>query len=537
MIPTRWNMFAFGLFLVIGLFRPCSANDGRNRYQGPTPSLLLHLPGPVAKGTGFRVLGGDKPGGADGDPAFRWAVPHAAALVQVAARHTEQEFGAGKHEMALFDFSAENADTPIGFGAVSPTGKTAPPAGRHPGGSHDGGLNLDLGYYLSSLHGKFLKEDYAACTEHYAAGATGDDFIKKDLHRCIGPADRLDVARQAYFVLELLKINRRDFSLGLLDTGGMDAQVQRAILTQFSQWKEQGKYSVTDNLIGDLQRLFSHDPWDGWASYHHHHLHLRLLASSATGALMAPAQRLISQALRVRGELYFQQYPQHKAYLDAQLLSYKLHRSVQLHLLKTVDIASVRYRIDGGAWMLPHDEKDDQRLTLELASGPLLQGRWLRVEAKLVYLSGKSGVIVSRVYLPKQDPRLNAAYQPGSIHGSVKLATGKLSTWLKMPDALKSLVTSVRYLVYSQDADEPLCMETRAGWFHWATQGQDDGTCGHMGSAKDARFKVTFRLPEKYRKPLLIEAQVIFSQRLRESVPIYMRAPDVKKRPEAEKTH
>jgi hypothetical protein len=134
------------------------ANDGRDRYQTGYPNLFHHLMGPIADGAGFRVLPQDMPSGADGDPAYRWAQQHALDLMQVCARRTVVALGEANYSMAVFDLSAENGDTPVGFD--SPTG----PRGRHPGGSHDGGLNLDLGYYLTDLTGLEEKEDYAACT-------------------------------------------------------------------------------------------------------------------------------------------------------------------------------------------------------------------------------------------------------------------------------------------------------------------------------------------------------------------------------------
>ena len=89
------------------------ANDGRNRYEGAVPTPLFHLYAPVSDDAGFRVLPGDMEGGADGDPAFRWATRHGVALVRLAARRTVTALGKSPHPMAIFDLSAENGDTPV----------------------------------------------------------------------------------------------------------------------------------------------------------------------------------------------------------------------------------------------------------------------------------------------------------------------------------------------------------------------------------------------------------------------------------------
>ena len=531
-IFSIFEMVRLCIFGILVLSLPALANDGRNRYEGSTPSLLEHLSGPVAQGAGFRVLSGDKAGGADGDPAFRWAMPHALALVQVAAWRTEQEFGKGKYAMAVFDCSAENADTPIGFGYRVP-GRHGPqikaPDGRHPGGSHDGGLNLDLGYYLQSLKGKFLDEDYAACTGHYQAGASRENFEAKDMHRCLGPADRLDVPRQAYFVLELLKINRRDFSLGLMDTGGMDAQVQKALLAQFAAWQKEGKYSVNSQLADDLRRLFSHDPWDGWAGYHHHHLHLRLLASSATGALMAPAQDLVRQARDIRARLHFKKYPLDAAYIDANLLSYKLHRSVEMHLMRPPagkNISAVQYRVDGKKWLSPHEPGDDQRLILDLEPEMNTRGKTVQIEAKVSFSSGDSKVLVTRLFMPRCDPRLYISYHPGSIQGRAKVRKSRLRASLQMPDVLRSLVTSVRYLVYKPAVHtKALCLEVKSGWFTRPADSGAGDSCKQLPRAKDTSFSINHLLPKEYRNTAMIEAKVVFSKRLAETIPLFVEFP------------
>lgn len=332
------------------------ANDGRDRYQQGYPNLLFHLDGPAGDDAGFRVLAGDREGGADGDPAFRWAQRHALAVVEIAARHTRQALGKGPFEMAVFDFSAENGDTPVDFGwrtAVPPGALPPAPRGRHPGGSHDGGLNLDLGYYLTSLEGQVLAEDYAACTAHYHATEKEPDGTPRDLNVCTGPADRLDVERQAFFVLELLKLHRERFEGALLDESGMDQKVQEAVVVKLLEWEKLRRHGVTRQHIDDLQALFSHDRWGGWQKYHHHHLHLRLQPGASQGALRERAMALEVEARRVRAGVLARAHPDWPVALDAQLLSYRLERGVEVHAVKLrerpqVQVRGVRYRLDGG---------------------------------------------------------------------------------------------------------------------------------------------------------------------------------------------
>lgn len=162
------------------------ANDGRNRYEQGVPANLFHLHAPVSAQAGFRVLAEDMANGADGDPAFRWVTRPALALLRLTSRRTHEVLGAAPFPYPVFDLASENGDTPL---KVGPEGSR----GRHPGGSHDGGVNLDLGYYLTSERGLHESPDYAACSEHHKPGAEGKPV---DANICKGPADRLDTPRR-----------------------------------------------------------------------------------------------------------------------------------------------------------------------------------------------------------------------------------------------------------------------------------------------------------------------------------------------------
>lgn len=174
---------------------PLQANDGRNRYEQGISSEVVYWYAPPAPAAGYRMLAEDMAGGADGDTAFRWVNREALAMVRLASLRTAEVMGLAQLPYPVFDLTSENADTPLKFGKDGPRG-------RHPGGSHDGGFNLDLGYYLTSEKGKVETPDFAACTEHYRPDGKGGE---REAHLCTSIADRLDTPRQTFFILELVR--------------------------------------------------------------------------------------------------------------------------------------------------------------------------------------------------------------------------------------------------------------------------------------------------------------------------------------------
>ncbi len=508
------------------------ANDGRDRYQKGYPSVFYHQHAPVAVGAGWRVLVEDMAGGADGDPAFRWAQKHALAVVEVAARHTTQALGEGPLSMPIFDLSAENGDTPVDFGwNVKVKKKRRPPAprGRHPGGSHDGGLNLDLGYYLTSLKGKVLEEDYAACTEHYRPGEVDVEGKPKDAYMCLGPADRLDVPRQAFFVLELLKLHRDRFDAQLIDESGMDAVVKQAVRTQLETWLKHKQYGVSRQHLDDLQALFSHDRWGGWQRFHHHHIHLRIQPFSTTGPLRDAATRTEVEARHVRAGLLAQAHKDWPVALDAQLLSYRMERAVELHVIKLRErpryrLKSVRFRLGDGPWENPDDVHDNFRYTFDLPAGLLPVDGKVRVEAELTDSNGAVKVIGTELALPRLDPRLFVAHQPGSLQGQAKLKKRKLTAAMEIPERLKPLVTGVRYQLYPAAGGEPELHIVDAGWFARPKDALTPAG-GSRSSSKDLTFKLKLTRAKDAAELGLIEAKVMFSSRLGVPVPVYVNTP------------
>ncbi|MFH1807279.1 MAG: hypothetical protein ABIJ09_00940 [Pseudomonadota bacterium] len=528
---SRCPLF-FSVLLSTALFAVVArANDGRDRYQQGYPNVMVHLDGPLSPEAGYRVLADDMEGGADGDPAFRWGQKHALAVVEVAARHTRQALGMGPFEMALFDMSAENGDTPVDFGwkrALKPGELSPPPRGRHPGGSHDGGLNLDLGYYLTSLKGKVLAEDYAACTEHHDATARDAAGKPVDVNRCTGPADRLDVERQSFFVLELLKLHRDRFGASLIDESGMDQKVKEAVLGQLLAWEKSKRHGVTRQHIQDLEALFSHDRWGGWQKFHHHHMHLRIQPFRTTGPLRDAATGIEVEARKVRAGLLAQAHADWPVALDAQALSYKLERSVEVHAVKlrerpTVQVRTVRFRLDGGEWVEPDEPRDDFRYIFDLPPGLRPQGGTVTVEAEVSTASGKTSTISTTLALPRLDPRLFVAYQPGAIGGGARIKGREVRAQLELPVHLKPLVTGVRYLLYPADGGAPEVHVVDAGWFAPAPDAQaPEGGTRSRGKLDGLPLVVKPRFTTAV---ALVEAQVMFSSRMTVSVPLLVQVP------------
>ncbi len=505
------------------------ANDGRDRYAVVLPHSLVHWNRPVAAGAGFRVLPKDMPGGADGSPRFRWAQSHAIAVVQVAAYETEKSFGPGPYEMAVFDLSAENGDTPVELG-VPEEGRALPPppSGRHPGGSHDGGLNLDLGYYLTSLKGKVLEKDYAACTEHYAPNETTKDGKPRDAYMCLGPADRLDVDRQSYFVLQLLDLHRKRFHGHLLQEVGMDGEVLKAVRARLVEWCRARKYGVKPSHVADLDAIVTHDRAEGWQRFHHHHLHLRVQPFDPLGALRDPVRATEQEARQIRARLLAAMHPDWPAVLDARLSSYRLGRSIETYVAevpgKPVHVKSVRYRMNGGAWHEPDAPQHDYRYVFELEPGPLAKQSWVNVVAEVTTDEGETATLGARVMLPEQDPRLYVSYRPGDVTGDATVRGRSVQAHVGYPAVLRPLVTSVTYLLYPAGGGAPERHVVDAAWF-----AQDPRAEAPEGGTRtrSAKPELPLRLTRAKDAPEigLIQAKLVLSRASAVTTTLYVATP------------
>lgn len=409
------------LMLLLGLPALLVANDGLDRYRKAVPHAFRLFPDPVAPEAGYLVLPRDMEGGADGELRFRWAQPHAVALVQVAARAVAQDLGSGPHPMAIMDLSAENGDTPTD-GRV--------PRGRHPGGSHDGGLNLDLGYYLTSLKGKVYTPDFAAATEHFERRPDG---TWKDVPQCLGPADRLDFPRQARFFLELFRIDRASFGGDLLEEIGVDFQVRQPVLAQVQAWAATGQYGADAELLEAMARVLTSDEAEGWARTHHHHCHLRLRDLPLLGA-----RRKAFEALRARARSEAQAL---KPGLETAILSTDLTRSVEVEWPGVVQGA--RFRVAGGAWTQAQPGDPRNRAVLDLGN----RTGQVTVEAEATQ-DGQRQTRHRVLELPPQEARLAVAVDPARLGGEVEAQGSQLKVRPRFPQAYLAWVTETALVVH-----------------------------------------------------------------------------------------
>lgn len=412
------------LFMLFLLFLPLQtfANDGIDRYSKPYPIPLYLFPPPIDHESGYIFLESDTPAGADGNPSFRWARRHTIAVIRVCANAVIKAMGIPRYPMAIFDLSAENGDTPVDFSGIKPVG-------RHPGGSHDGGLNLDLGYYLISLKGKKLDLDHSACTEHYK----GDE----DEHLCIGVPDKLDVERQTCFLVHLFKINRELFEGDLLEEIGIDNQIRKVILAKAYQWvaNRDQRCQVTKEIVSDMENIMVSDPFEGWARYHHHHIHVRFKDIEMNGRYRRGYKTLLDMetlAIRRNGKIN----------LEVIGSSTKLKRQVEISLLGNPMGGETRFRIKNGEWIAPDPSSPYPRCVIDVPT----QVNSFDIEAKYE-INGKDYIVTKRFEFPPQDKKLYAFADPRSWHTIVSSANGMLTFAVDVPQISTIYITDTKFVV------------------------------------------------------------------------------------------
>ena len=427
------------VFLALALVSAAAlgANDGVDRYRKATPNSFRLFSDPVSPRSGYGVLDRDMEGGADGELRFRWAQAHAVALVKVAAAATARDLGPAPHPLLVFDASAENGDTPVD---LDPR-----PRGRHPGGSHDGGLNLDLGYYLTSLQGKVYTPDFAAGTEHFE---TGPDGKPKDVPILLGPADRLDAPRTARFTVELFRIHLSEFQGDLLEEVGMDFEVRKLVLEQARAWATKGQFGADATLVEEMERVLTSDVWNGWARTHHHHLHLRVRDLPPMGRHRPALDRLLARQRGDETELLRAARGQEGPCLRLELESTDLERAVEAELLPTgLVVEGLRFRLDGGEWRKAQPGDPRNRAVLEVPAGFHAEPRKARVEAEFVDARGRRQVLQAEQVLPPLDPRLQVAVEASRLGGAVSRDGDSLRVKASLPQPSLALVTEVALLV------------------------------------------------------------------------------------------
>ena len=412
------------------------ANDGLDRYRGPTCTELRLFTEPSSPRAGYRMLSRDLEGGADGDRAFRWARDLGVAVVRLAARQVAINVGSGPYPMAIFDLSSENGDTPVAFA------DDAAPRGRHPGGSHDGGWNLDLGYYLTSVQGQRFTPDLAPCSEHWS----GED----DAWQCTGPADRLDVDRQALFLLELIRMHHEQFGDGLIEEIGMDARIQRSVLRRLDQWAGSRQNRATRPLVRELRRRLTADRFDGWARAHHHHLHLRLQRIEPFG----PRRAEVDQVLAAERELDEELAPGRGPVIRARLRSCGLRRRLELRLARSEGVRRCEYRVAGSDWTRARRDGGGFRHVIDLSTRPGREGNDVLIDARITVAEGEAQERSLRLRLPRQDPELAVEIHPEQIRPRVEqLRGGESQLWLDLPRAYQLYITAVRWEFIPREGD------------------------------------------------------------------------------------
>ena len=475
------------LFCLLALPQGLRANDGRDRTAGGVPNLFSLFPDPLSVLAGYQILSQDAPGGADGDRAFRWARKEAIALVRLAAYETARVWKPAPFPMTIFDLSAENGDTPVTF---SPR---LPPMGRHPGGSHDGGINLDLGYFLTSLKGASEPVDFAACTQHHRQG--GKDGKAEDVNVCQGPADRLDVDRESFFLLQLFRVNREFFGSALLENIGIDTQVRKAIMAKMQEWVQAKQHGATAELLDDMKQVFISDRWEGWERFHHHHVHVRLQDLPWTGKNAASFESLLAKERELDRILVGNDKPA----LRARVMSAQLRRSVELEWLGSCPDGQARFRLAAQDWQEADPSSAPRlRAVLDLPAELNESESDLLLEGEMTCpgqprIQGKTKVI-----LPRREPWLFISIDPGRIEGLYQKKGNRWTLYVRMPEVYRHLVTDVSYLLY------------RTGVAREATLKSDPRN-------QQASFVETAKTPAAR----LILARVTLSSRMKLDIPVY----------------
>ena len=425
---------------------PASANDGRNRYEQGLAAELVHWHAPISAQGGYRVLVEDMAGGADGDPAYRWVNRYALALTRLASHRTVRQLGIAPLPYPVFDLASENADTPL---QITDQGAR----GRHPGGSHDGGFNLDLGYYMTSEQGRLESPDYAACTEHHRPKAGGG---WEEAHQCTGPADRLDTPRQTLFLLELLREHRERFDAQLIEAIGIDARVREAVLTQARAWAQVRRHGASAAAVAELDRLFASSPYEGWATSHHHHIHLRLRPLDPSGAHRQALRALVEQDRDLEARLLAA--PDAEAggaqagcALLTELSSYALARTLNLRLQGTackLRPGSLRFRWaggEGGEWQSPRDPLQPRFHALPAAAGPAFSTA--RVEAEFTLANGQTVQLRRSVALPAQPSWLRVRAEPRDFVAQVQADGAARLLRVDFPPAHRVLIDKLELVL------------------------------------------------------------------------------------------
>jgi len=442
-----------GVFVLLLLpVHSALANDGKDRHAGAYPTVYHFFDAPVSELAGYRVLEKDMEGGADGDMRFRWARDTSIALVKTAAHKTVKTLGVSEFPMAIFDLSSENGDTPVEFAA----GKKA--NGRHPGGSHDGGINLDLGYYMKDMKGKYFTPDFAACTEHFIEGTEAGGKKYKDSNICNGPADRLDAARQAYFFLEIFKMNREMFENDLIEEIGIDRMVFLEVEKQMEAWIKDKSHGADQELLDDMRRVMTFDPFDGWAKYHHHHTHIRLRDINYYGKYRKSFEALLKTADAIQYELLKKSKPEKKAFLHVSLTSYRLERSIRVRIFHDGIVEKCAYRMDKSDWVEGLQYSPGCPYVFEVGDIVFFNVKEVNVNARVKLNGGDEIDVAGAISMPVQPPELFISVDASLFSGKAACSNKKngqasCSLELTYQQPAGAYITRLIFRIYTDSGD------------------------------------------------------------------------------------
>ncbi len=152
----------------------------------------------------------------------------------------------GSWPLALGDMSMSDSDTPTTKSGIK----------RHPKGTHEAGLDIDIAYYQVNTANNYLRP---VCP-HLING--------QKAYHCVGPPDILDAERSALFIARLLESPRVrvigvDGKIGPLIAAAMKKLHDKKLI-RTSAWQRFGPAVAWEETNGGA----------GWYLHHHHHLHL-----------------------------------------------------------------------------------------------------------------------------------------------------------------------------------------------------------------------------------------------------------------------